>query len=384
MRAAYVNARIAEAKAAGKTLKDYLESLTDDDGIYKTFLDNRKTSRIFSERWNDVQYRITSRNDEVLSVWEDAKAMLTGQASKATTKDKQGNNIPNNSVNKLGNLIYYYVNKQKDTNVGSLMFAENRNLIRSVYHDLEVTAQNGESKSIRSFSSGELFFHALFNKFWGNYLTNGSVIIQPTTYSDKTTFINYDISTKFLDQDKDILGAEYDDPYKYQTAVIAKYGETIGEMYKAVWNSTRDKLMKVAVQYNKEWNEAHPDNKVTLGYKQVLSILEEDDLIALAQRAGVALELDKDYRKGKINKDRLKAITEKYNKKYNTEYNYKQLLKNLSEEDLLNFAESVGLALKPSDYRNNFYNEMLEYNAEVLYAVNADGEYANLRDYLRE
>jgi elongation factor G len=116
-------AKHKEAKAAGKTLKDYLESLTDDDGIYKTFLDNRKTSRIFSERWNDVQYRITSRNDEVLSVWEDAKAMLTGQASKATTKDKQGNNIPNNSVNKLGNLIYYYVNKQKDTNVGSLMFA---------------------------------------------------------------------------------------------------------------------------------------------------------------------------------------------------------------------------------------------------------------------
>lgn len=336
IRAAYVNARIAEAKAANKTLKDYLESLTDDDGIYKTFLDNRKTSRIFSERWNDVQYRITSRNDEVLSVWEDAKAMLTGQASKATTKDKQGNNIPNNSVNKLGNLIYYYVNKQKDTNVGSLMFAENRNLIRSVYHDLEVTAQNGESKSIRNFSSGELFFHALFNKFWGNYLTNGSVIIQPTTYSDKTTFINYDISTKFLDQDKDILGIEYDDPYKYQTAVIAKYGETIGEMYKQVWTATRQKLEIIAAKYNEE-QTALLNKEVNLGYKEVLRKHSEKDLIALAQRAGVTLELDKDYRI--ITENKQKVCT---------------------------------------------YNEMLEYNAEILYATNVDGEYANLRDYLRE
>jgi len=97
-------------------------------------------------------------------------------------------------------------------------------------------------------------------------------------------------------------------------------------MYKAVWQSTRDKLMKIAVQYNSE-------NGTTYGFKQVLKQVSEPELIALAGRAGITLELDKDYRKlGKV----------------------------------------------------CTYNEMLEYNAEVLYAVNADGEYANLRDYLRE
>nr|DAU11577.1 MAG TPA: hypothetical protein [Bacteriophage sp.] len=38
--------------------------------------------------------------------------MLTGQASKATTKNKEGDSIPNNSISKLGTDALYYINKQ--------------------------------------------------------------------------------------------------------------------------------------------------------------------------------------------------------------------------------------------------------------------------------
>jgi hypothetical protein len=44
-------------------------------------------------------------------MWIDAMSILTGEASKATTKDGQGNSIPNNSVGKLGGLLHYYLHK---------------------------------------------------------------------------------------------------------------------------------------------------------------------------------------------------------------------------------------------------------------------------------
>ena len=106
------------------------------------------------------------------------------------------------------------------------MFVNNPELLLTMYHDLEVTAQNGESKIIKGFSSGELFFHSIFNKFWGNYLNKGSVIIQPTVYSDKTTFLNWEISTKILnfsrsdESDNDILSLTYDNPELYQAVII--------------------------------------------------------------------------------------------------------------------------------------------------------------------
>ena len=144
MRSAYVTKRRSEALDAGKSLKEYLDNLKDDDGVYEAYLNNKKTNKIITEKFNRIKYRVAGWNsDKVLSKWEDAKAMLTGQASKATTKDKKGNSIPNNSVNKLGNMLNYYLNKQRkspNTNTNSLLFVNNPQLIKGVYHDLEVTA----------------------------------------------------------------------------------------------------------------------------------------------------------------------------------------------------------------------------------------------------
>ena len=232
MRSAYVTKRRSEALDAGKSLKEYLDNLKDDDGVYEAYLNNKKTNKIITEKFNRIKYRVAGWNsDKVLSKWEDAKAMLTGQASKATTKDKKGNSIPNNSVNKLGNMLNYYLNKQRkspNTNTNSLLFVNNPQLIKGVYHDLEVTAQNNESKSLREFSSGELFFHAIFNKFWGNYLTRGSVIVQPTTYSDKTTFLNWDVDPRLRNVSskegwEDVLGTSMDNPSLYQNRIIRAY-----------------------------------------------------------------------------------------------------------------------------------------------------------------
>ena len=122
IRAAYANKRRTEMFNLNEnrvnsglkplTLKEYLLQLEpeDNDGIYDTFQFN-KDSTAFKERFDEVSYRIASYQDEFLSDWEDAKAMLTGEASRATTKDKEGNSIPNNSVNKLGNILSHYLRK---------------------------------------------------------------------------------------------------------------------------------------------------------------------------------------------------------------------------------------------------------------------------------
>ena len=187
------------------------------------------------------------------------------------------------------------------------MFVNNPELLLTMYHDLEVTAQNGESKIIKSFSSGELFFHSIFNKFWGNYLNKQSVVIQPTVYSDKTTFLNWEVSTKFLnvgtsdEGSNDILSLAYDNPELYQAAVIQKYGDTIGEMYRKIWENTEAKLMRIAARYNQEQKKIIGTDP-GLGYVDVLNRLTESQLIALATRANETLELDKDYRVVKDNK----------------------------------------------------------------------------------
>jgi len=262
-------------------------------------------------------------------MWEDSKAMLTGVASRATTKDRGGHNIPNNGVNKLGNILHHEIAKQlnnPNSNVTSLLFVQQDGLIKGTLHDLEVTSQDGEYKSLRDFSSGELFYHSIFNKFWGNYIGQGSVIIQPTTYSDKTTFLNWNISTKFMGG-KDILSAEYDEPYKYRSAVVGMYGDTIGKMYRDVWTSTKNKLQMIADAYN-------TNNDTKLSFKEVLNLLSEEQLISYASTLGLTLEKDKDYRK------RSKSSCT--------------------------------------------YNELLEYYSDYLYAPNAKGQYANLDAYLNQ
>jgi hypothetical protein len=142
--------------------------------------------------------------------------------------------LPNNSVNKLGTLIHYEVNKQKDNSTTSnLFFVKNTRLIAATLHDLEVTSWNQESKSVKDFSQGELFYSSIFNKFWGHFVKTGNVIIQPTEYSDKTTLINYEVITKL--GETDFMDLKSSDIVKYHM-------ETVGRMYKQVWEKSQNKL----------------------------------------------------------------------------------------------------------------------------------------------
>jgi hypothetical protein len=279
LRAAYVNQQYI--KAGELKMSEALK----DDPIYKFFIENPK-SKLFASSYGNVKYVVASFNDTVLDAWVDSLSMLTGEASKATTKDGQGNAIPNNSVGKLGGILHYYLEKQKGTNCDSLMFVQDDEAIKSTFHDLEASNIHGDTKSIKQFSCGELFFHSIFNKFWGSYVKTGNVVIQPTVYSDKTTFLNWEIQT-------DLMGES-----EYVSKVVKKYIETLGYFYENVYQDTMDKLDRIAEAYNADMLTKNP-TYTPLSTKAVLKQLNEQQLLAYGKRLGIDLEKDKDYRERK-------------------------------------------------------------------------------------
>lgn len=279
IKAAYVNYLYDEAGD-----QDFAQDLsnTGKDGIYRIY-ENNKKSKLFTNMFNNLKITVASFKDSVLEAWSDAYSMQSGEASKATTKNKAGGNIPNNSVNKLGTNIHHYLFKQKDTNAGSLFFVQDSTKIRGIQHDLEATSQWQESKQLKNFSQGELFFHSVFNKFWGSYLQYGTFIIQPTAYSDKTTFINYEIT-------KNLFGDDIINDENLKDTIVDNTIKTIGTFYKNVWNSTKNKLQRLTDAYNNQ----HETNYT---YQQMLANITEPELIKLADSIGEKVTLDADYRK---------------------------------------------------------------------------------------
>ena len=270
MRAAYVNSQYI--KAGNKPLVEYLTESK--DRAYDHYKKHPK-SKLFSPAYGDAKYVVASYKDSVLEQWADAVSMFTGEASKATTKDGEGNSIPNNSVGKLGGNLHHYLFKQRNhpnTSVRSLMFVDDPSLIKSTFHDLEARNVHRDSKNIKNFTSSELFYHAIFNKFWAQYANSGTVVIQPTVYSDKTTFLNWEIGNI-----KELLEGDY------VINVENKYIETIGNMYSNVYKRTMEKFNKLVSFYNQTY-------KKDLNVTELLKTHSEAQLIALVSAYNESIE----------------------------------------------------------------------------------------------
>lgn len=343
IKAAYINKQYIDAFENNKTLLNYLSDKKDSFYLeYDTIKKQNKKSKNFSEHYGDLKYILASYDDKVLEKWIDAKSIFSGENLKSTTKDGNGNNMPNNSVSKLGGISHYYLDKQKNTNCEDLLFVNNPELIKSTLHDLE--AYNIENKSIKNLSCGEYFYHAIFNKFWTSYINTGNVIVQPTVYSDKTTFLNWEINVK------DFIGKNYIDE------VLNTYKFTIGNFYSKIYNSTMKKLNLIKDKYNNE-------NNTSLSLKEVLKQLNHEQLLEYRRKVNqdlkligeplIDLELDKDYRvrekivsieneDGTITENKIEycSINEilEYNQKL---YNNRLLLINHLKKEKRNFLQNL-------------------------------------------
>lgn len=281
IKVAYINNLKYRANQKNQSLLDFIDS---DDNVLSYYYRNDTKHRVFKTRFGQLQIVPVTFDTEVINNWSDAYSILTGQASKSTTKNNEGDNIPNNSVNKLGTNIHHYLLQQRGTAADSLYFVQNRGTIKSTQHDLEVVSKWGVKKQAKNFGQRELFYHSIFNKFWGQYVNTNTFLIQPTCYSDKTTFINYEIDSKLFNNTDIVKDSDF------KKAIVEQTIKTIGQSYKNIYQKSADRLTAIANQYN-------TNNGTNYTYKQVLDLLTEPEIIQLAKQAGVALRLDLDYRK---------------------------------------------------------------------------------------
>lgn len=350
MKAAFVN--YLYAQAGEDTLKNYLSD--NKFGIINILREN-PNSKLFSTKFDNLKINIASYNDEVIQYWADAYSILTGQASKATIKNKEGNATPNNTISKLGTDAIYYFNKQKNTNVSSLYFVQNNTKIVKIHHDLEVTSQWVNDKQVKNFSQRELFFHSIFNKFYGSYISNNkTLIIQPTVYSDKTTFLNYEINSNLFG-DLDILEDE-----DYQNTIVKQYINTIGITYKNIYNTSKTNLNKLLEAYN----NIHSIQYNTI--EDLLWNLSENELVQLASNNNIDITMDADYRVIKDQNGRTHLTTNELLEYYaNTLYNneeelkkFLQIQKNLFAQQLLDTG-NIFQVLGVNDTISNYVSDRL-------------------------
>ena len=311
LRAAFVNK--IKADAGNQGLLDYLKD-GNKYGLYSLY-ESDPDSSLFKMHFNELYINVAPFADSTIAEWCRAYATISNQTNKATTKNNEGSAIANNSVATLGNQIISELSKQKATNVDSLYFVQNTSAIKLIQRDLEATTMWGKSKQVKNFSAKELFYHSVFNKFFGSYLSRNTLIVQPTIYSDKTTFINYEI-VPTLFNNQDIIK---DDNYK--NTILQQTINTLGAYYTKVYNHNQTKL-------NTLFNEFIKENIAT-DIKDMLWQMDEFQLINFATNLGINLEKDLDYRviKGNDGKKHC-VINEQLD--YNANYLYKNI-DNLSE-----------------------------------------------------
>jgi hypothetical protein len=315
MKSAYAEKLRLDANKAGKPLAKYLSDTS--NAAYMAYLRSKKSNRSFTEVFNDLRPVVATTFDQTINQWVDAESVLSGQASKATTKDSAGNSIPNNTVAKLGTNLVYYLQKEaaEDSKVRFLLFAQNPDMIVKTFHDLEVTNTEGETKAISDFTNGELFFHAIFNKFWDSYLATGHVIVQPTTYSDKTTFLNWELNPVY--KGKNLMTMS-------KGELLNEYFETLGITTRRILDASTGKLNKIVQAYatgvkakaleilnsteKQEDKQVALDNFLNQGENRffytstpqtdlntMLHHITESQLVAQAQKMNLSVTLNHDY-----------------------------------------------------------------------------------------
>lgn len=134
-------------------------------------------------------------------------------------------------------------------------------------------------------TQGELLYDAIVNKFIVPYTNNKTIYTQPTTFSDKTKFILYQVSLEALGLDN-ISGANFNENVERQ--IIS----TIGQAYKEVYDHVIEDYMKIFPEFvDRMTGELKLDS-----VQNWLKTHKESDFTSKALEAGVTIYKDVHYR----------------------------------------------------------------------------------------
>lgn len=222
-------------KYALNELPQYLDSIN--LGLPKK--GSQKYSDYFGTLTSGEHLKVLGNNEEWINTLAKIRTILSGDSSRSTIADILGNKRPNSSPSFLGQEIR---SQFKEANIRQkassfLLFSNNqRALVRQV-EDTDIELENGVKKSVRDLTEGELMFNSMILKFWYP-ISQGTVFIQPTVYSDKTKFIRSEINLKDISYQGITLDRIiYSD--NMNSIVENMMIDTIGGMYNSILNSIK-------------------------------------------------------------------------------------------------------------------------------------------------
>lgn len=287
---------------------------------YKQYLLNefqfeKSNQKLYLIENNGIAYfAIIPANSKWAEILDKADLISKGKVYSSVSKNIEGNNDANTSTQYLGAKLHYISYKSNkaqkqvenenrkiqeeneliedenqkkqlkpDTTTSSLIFVNNPNLVERCVINSGAQTRHGTKKLVKNFTEQEIYYNAIVNNFLYKLCDQDNknlVFLQPTTYSDKTKIINYEVNiSKYINMDIDSL--------------INEYCNSVG---KAAQNQEKNIIYK----YNQLFNERFVSIEQVDNYLREKKYTEQE-LTDLAQSKGIRLKLDLDYRNAKIN-----------------------------------------------------------------------------------
>lgn len=240
----------------------------------------------------------------------DVEAIITGEVSKSVTSDINGNKIANNRTSFLGGNLQYYLSKYKaagqETATSPLLFTRDSSLVVKTVFNTDAESRLGIKKSVKDMKAAELFYSSIIYNFYGSYLQSNfnpkkfgrgkselyrTLLTQPTTFSDKISFVMYAINAnKAIEAE----GKSYDGKTVWELnteQTLDLYQDTIGASYVNLFNNVLDDLRAALDMPRATFEEINAR----------LNTTTQEELLSRAQAKGIELQLDTHYRKfGKV------------------------------------------------------------------------------------
>lgn len=281
------NALDSKGQKYAKT--DLLKYLSD-SGIYGNKIqdyNDRKKKEYFVKRFDGYQLSSLRGGQKWIDDLAKVRAILSGDTSKSVIANLDGDKIPNFGPGFLGARIEQQLTRSNQLGLATsnLLFVRNPTAIRAKVVNTDVVTKDGVKKQIKSMTQGELLYDAIVNKFIVPYLNDKSVYTQPTTFSDKTKFILYQVSLESLGLDN-LTGASFNKTI--EDHIIS----TIGQAYKEVYEHVIEDYMRIFPEYIDSVDGELALDKV----QNWLKTHKENDFTARALAAGVTIYKDVHYR----------------------------------------------------------------------------------------
>lgn len=238
---------------------------------------NTNVNHLFTSIGLFEGFRVVSNKDWVDN-WFLASASYTGANSKSVTRNLSRNNIANF---RPSSLVGQYLEKSEESKKGignSLLFVNNERSIIDYSYAEDAQSKFGITKSVKNMNTSELMTQGFAHNFLGAFANNGTIIIQPTVYSDKTAFSQFVWDLK---QEMIISGIgkiKLSEASNEQLEDV--YSKTIGKYYLNKGNQIAIDLTKIlAYCSNLDDDSRRLCSEYNLGQREALTLQELDKIL---------------------------------------------------------------------------------------------------------